>query len=131
MSSSESEDNYEYNMTMIKKFYTQLGQIIEIAEYNDPEELDFLCNYIEKYDEEYDKWYNYEESTEELKSEKSESEDEENTSSVEKKENKSFIPEHVNEFMSNEFDLSNILLYNNKDNYKTRTQTYNQQILHY
>lgn len=133
MSSSESDQNFEYNMTIIKKFYTQIGQIIEVGEYNDPEELDFLTNYIEKYDEEYDKWYNYE-GSENNESEESDTSDTESNSEREevvKSNGILTIPEHVNDFMSDTIDLSNIILYNNKDNFQARTLVYNKHILNY
>lgn len=132
MSSSDSEQNFEYNMTIIKKFYTQLGQIIEVGEYNDPEELEFLSNYIEQYDDEYDKWYNYE-GSENNESEESESSDTETSSENEFGKNNTIltIPEHVNDFMSENIDLSNIILYNNKDDFQTRTLVYNKHILNY
>ena len=36
--------NTDQHMNIIKKFYTYLGDFIEIGEYNDPEEVNFFPN---------------------------------------------------------------------------------------
>ena len=57
--------NTDEHMNIIKKFYTYLGDFIEIGEYNDPEEVEFLSEYLSKFDDEYEKWYNAETEDEE------------------------------------------------------------------
>ena len=42
-------ENYEEYMSKIKSFYTYIGNIIELEEYNDIKELELLIKYIDDY----------------------------------------------------------------------------------
>jgi len=42
-------ENYEEYMSKIKSFYTYIGNLIELEEYNEIEELELLVKYIDDY----------------------------------------------------------------------------------
>ena len=123
------DESFMSNMNTIKKFYTWLGQIIEIAEYNDPEEIQFLSEYLDEYDDKYDEWYNGDEYSEEsndndnneLSFDKEErlSESSDDSDSSTESDNTTILPESNNIF--NLFENKNYSNYKKEKENKQKT----------
>jgi hypothetical protein len=149
----ESNNDFEENLNVIKKFYTYLGNFIDVGEYNDPEEVTFLAEYLNEYDDAYDEWYNESEHSE---SEHSENETENGTEfnfdnvsesstlseDSNTDENPSFQYEFkqflnkeeenkINELLSESFNSNDILLYRKNSNLQNRCDLYTKSIYKY
>lgn len=141
-------------LQIIKKFYTYLGNIIEMDENNDGDELEFLSEYLDKFDEKYYEWYeNYsqysgdsndsDETNKHNNSNKSDSTENSEESSAdletflklnteyeEKQSVTEEIPKHLNDFLEN-INIDNILLYKKNNNPIMRCKNYMNSINFY
>lgn len=144
----ESNNDFEENLNVIKKFYTYLGNFIDVGEYNDPEEVTFLAEYLNEYDDAYDEWYNESEHS----VNENEVENEFNFDNVSESSNlsedsstdelPSFQQEikqllnkkeenKINELLSETFNSDDILLYRKNSNLQNRCDLYTQSVYKY
>lgn len=140
--------DFNSNMVIIKKFYTYLGNFIDVGEYNDPEEVEFLSEYLNEFDNAYEEWYQSSEECENADEATSSSDEEEtneytldsNDSSIlsnsleervdSKKLNK-IKNKSLDEFMSSNSYIDNILLYKNNSNLLDRCNLFMESVYQY
>ena len=141
----------QHRLQIIKKFYTYLGNIIEMEENNDGDELEFLSEYLDKFDEKYYEWYEnysqysgesndsdetnkYNNSNNSDSTEKSSADLETflklNTEYEEKQNVTEDIPKHLTEFLNN-VNIDGILLYKKNNDSIKRCQNYMNSINYY
>tara|TARA_A100001015_G_scaffold296674_1_gene377252 strand:- start:4138 stop:4566 length:429 start_codon:yes stop_codon:yes gene_type:complete len=141
----DCENDFQKNMSIIKKFYTYLGNFIDVGEFNDTEEVVFLGEYLNEFDKAYDEWYNISEQSNDSdvstddetenknfilesteSSESSENSDEKTSNNSENSSNN----EKINQFMNND-TIENILLYKKSEKYLDRCNTYTKSVYQY
>lgn len=146
--------DFETNMSIIKKFYTYLGNFIDVGEYNDPEEVQFLGEYLSEFDNAYEEWYDgsqcsengsssEEESNQEYNLSGSVSESDNSSSSLEEKINSEDLNKIKNEvnnkiknesldrFISSNNTTDNILLYKKNANLLDRCNFFMESVYQY
>ena len=143
------DQNFE-RMNIIRKFYTFLGTIIEMNEENDENEIEFLSEYLDNYNDQYLKWYETRTiTTEDTDTDETDDSDGESSSSsldlqsflnmnehnnysntVFNQENNK-IPDRTLKFIENDIDIDDIILYKNNNSLISRCQNYLNSISQY
>ena len=141
-------------LSTIRNFYTFLGNIIEMDDQNDEDELEFLSDYLNNYNDQFLKWYETRtEATETSEdSESDENSDEESDCSsvdLEPLDLQSYlkmnqqttqsnfnqesneIPQKTVEFIENDINIDNIILYKKDNSQISRCENYLNSINQY